>query len=116
MKTKKEISHILTEIARMYPDIRTELQYETPFQFLIAVILSAQTTDKQVNKITPVIFARVREPEDIMKLPLIDLEKMVSSVNFYRNKAKFIWRSGEKLAREFEGIIPNDLQKIQSLP
>ncbi|PJC56621.1 hypothetical protein CO024_02090 [Candidatus Gracilibacteria bacterium CG_4_9_14_0_2_um_filter_38_7] len=97
MKTKIQISHILTEIARMYPDIRTELQYETPFQFLIAVILSAQTTDKQVNKITPAIFARVREPEDMAKISPKELEKMVSSVNFYRNKAKFIWQSGENL-------------------
>ncbi|NDK19462.1 endonuclease III [Candidatus Gracilibacteria bacterium] len=116
MKTKIQISHILTEIARMYPDIRTELQYETPFQFLIAVILSAQTTDKQVNKITPAIFARVREPEDMAKISPKELEKMVSSVNFYRNKAKFIWQSGEKLVREFGGIIPNDLGKIQTLP
>lgn len=115
MKTKKEISHILTEIARMYPDIRTELDYETPFQFLMAVILSAQTTDKQVNKTTPPLFARVREPEDIMKLSLKELESMVSSVNFYKNKAKFIWKSGEKLAHEFQGTIPNDLKKIQSL-
>ncbi|HBB27316.1 TPA: endonuclease III [Candidatus Gracilibacteria bacterium] len=116
MKTKSQISHILTKIARMYPDIRTELHYETPFQFLIAVILSAQTTDKQVNKITPPLFARVREPNDILKISLADLEKMVSSANFYRNKAKFIRSSGEKLACEFSSIIPNDLQKIQTLP
>lgn len=116
MKTKQQISHILQEIARMYPDIRTELRYETPFQFLIAVILSAQTTDRQVNKTTPPLFARVREAEDIMKLSLPELEKMVSSVNFYRNKAKFISQSGEKLVREFGGIIPNDLKSIQSLP
>ena len=116
MKSKSQISHILTELARMYPDIRTELHYETPFQFLIAVILSAQTTDKQVNKITPTIFARVREPNDILKISLADLEKIVSSVNFYRNKAKFIRKSGEKLAREFSSVIPNDLQKIQTLP
>jgi len=100
----------------MYPDIRTELDYETAFQFLIAVILSAQTTDKQVNKTTPSLFARVREAEDMAKLSLAEVEKMVSTVNFYKNKAKFIWKSGEKLARDFGGIIPNDLQTIQSLP
>jgi endonuclease-3 len=93
MKTKSQISHILTEIARMYPDIRTELDYETPFQFLIAVILSAQTTDKQVNKTTPLLFARVREAEDMAKLSLAEVESMVSTVNFYKNKAKFIWKS-----------------------
>lgn len=116
MKTKFQISSILTEIAQMYPDIRTELDYETSFQFLIAVILSAQTTDKQVNKTTPPLFARVREAEDITKLSLEEVERLISTVNFYRNKAKFIWQSGEKLARDFGGIIPNDLQIIQSLP
>ncbi|MDD2891405.1 MAG: endonuclease III [Candidatus Gracilibacteria bacterium] len=116
MKTKSQISHILTEIARMYPDIRTELDYETPFQFLIAVILSAQTTDKQVNKTTPPLFTLVREPEDIGNLSLAEVERFVSSVNFYKNKAKFIRQSGEKLVHEFGGIIPNDLKKIQSLP
>ena len=65
MKTKKEISHILSIISGMYPDIRTELDYETSFQFLIAVILSAQTTDKQVNRTTPELFSLVREPGDI---------------------------------------------------
>ena len=93
MKTKSQISQILAEIARMYPDIRTELDYETPFQFLIAVILSAQTTDKQVNKTTPPLFARVREAGDMAKLSLSEVEKMVSTVNFYKNKAKFIWKS-----------------------
>ena len=116
MKTKKEISEILSEIARMYPDIRTELHYETPFQFLIAVILSAQTTDKQVNRTTPELFSLVYEASDIVKLSLEQVEKLVSSVNFYRNKAKFIRLSGEKLANEFNGIIPNDLKIIQSLP
>ena len=93
MKTKKEISYILGEIAHMYPDIRTELVYETPFQFLIAVILSAQTTDKQVNKTTPPLFALVREPEDMAKLTLEEVENFISTVNFYRNKAKFIHAS-----------------------
>jgi len=116
MKTNQQISHILSEIARMYPDIRTELHYETPFQFLIAVILSAQTTDKQVNKTTPPLFARVREAKDILKLSPEEVEGMVSSVNFYKNKAKFIRASGEKLEREFGGVIPNDLTVIQSLP
>ena len=93
MKTRKELAHILSEIALMYPDIRTELHYETPFQFLIAVILSAQTTDKQVNKITPPLFVRVHEASDIGLISLEEVEKMVSSVNFYKNKARFIWKS-----------------------
>jgi endonuclease-3 len=116
MKNKSQISHILSQIARMYPDIRTELDYETSFQFLIAVILSAQTTDKQVNRTTPPLFARVREAIDILNLSPEEVEKLVASVNYYKNKAKFIRASGEKLTREFGGIIPNNLKDIQSLP
>lgn len=116
MKTKKQISHILSEIARMYPDIRTELDYETPFQFLVAVILSAQTTDKQVNRTTPPLFSRVREAVDMTNLSPEEVERLVASVNYYKNKAKFIRSAGEKLAREFGWIIPNDLKAIQSLP
>lgn len=116
MKTKQQISHILSEIARMYPDIRTELHYETPFQFLVAVILSAQTTDKQVNRITPMLFSRVREAGDIVRLSPEEVEGMVSSVNFYKNKARFVRQSGEKLVREFGGVIPNDLKALRSLP
>lgn len=116
MKSKNQITVIFSTIEQMFPDIRTELNYETSFQFMIAVILSAQTTDKQVNKTTPLLFARVREPRDIENLTLAELEKMVSSVNFYRNKARFIRESGIKIAREFGGIIPNDLKTIQTLP
>ena len=116
MKTRSQISRILMEIVKIYSDIRTELDYETPFQFLIAVILSAQTTDKQVNKTTPPLFTRVTEAEDIEKLSLEEIQKMVMSVNYYKNKAKFIRASGEKLVRNFGGIIPNNLQDIQSLP
>lgn len=101
MKTKKQISHILSEIAQMYPDIRTELDYETPFQFLVAVILSAQTTDKQVNRTTPPLFSRVREAVDMTNLSPEEVERLVASVNYYKNKAKFIRSAGEKLAREF---------------
>lgn len=116
MKSKNQISQILSIIEQMFPDIRTELNYETSFQFMIAVILSAQTTDKQVNKTTPPLFARVREPGDMENLSLAEVEKMVSSVNFYRNKARFIRESGIKIAREFDGVIPNDLKIIQTLP
>lgn len=116
MKTKKQISTILSRIAEEFPDIRTELRYETSFQFLIAVILSAQTTDRQVNRITPPLFVRVREPRDVIDIPLAEIERAVSSVNFFRNKARFIKESGEIIAREYAGVIPNDLQILQTLP
>lgn len=116
MKTKKQIALILSAIADMYPDIRTELVYETPFQFMIAVILSAQTTDKQVNRTTKPLFERVREPEDLLKFSPEEIERYVRSVNFYRNKARFIRGCAEKLVKEFAGVIPNDLRVLQTFP
>jgi len=116
MKTKKEISTILRTVEAHYPDIKTELHYETPFQLLVAVILSAQTTDKQVNKTTIALFHCVHEAKDVSKLTLKELENTVRSVNFYRNKAKFIVGCAEKLVREFDGIIPNDLKILQTFP
>lgn len=116
MKTKKQISFILGTIESMYPDIRTELDYETPFQFLIAVILSAQTTDKQVNRTTPELFSCVREARDIGLLEPSEVERMIASVNFYKNKAKFIRQTGIILDTQFGGNIPNDLVLLQKLP
>ena len=80
---------------------KTELDYETPFQLLIAVILSAQTTDKQVNKTTPSFFQKVREPKDVIGLEISEIESQLKSVNFYRNKCRFILESGKMLVRNF---------------
>lgn len=84
------------------PDLKTELDYETPFQLMIAVILSAQTTDKQVNRITPALFSRIREPKDVMALDITEIEEYVKYVNYYRNKSKFIKNCGEILARDYD--------------
>lgn len=78
MMDKRTLSLVLERIAEEYPDIRTELDYETPFQFLIAVMLSAQTTDKQVNKVTPKYFKLVRSPEDALRIGAEDTERLLS--------------------------------------
>lgn len=77
MKSSR-IDHFLSVIEKEYPDIRTELDYETPFQFVVAVMLSAQTTDKQVNKVTPSYFKLVRTPEDALKLDAETTERLLS--------------------------------------
>lgn len=101
---------------RLYGGKKIELDYETPFQLLCAVILSAQTTDKQVNRITPPFFAKVREAKDVMNISLEEIEEMLKYVNFFRNKSRFIKETGKILATEYGGIIPNDLTLLQTLP
>lgn len=112
----KQYKHIIDTIIQIYGGKKIELDHETPFQLLCAVILSAQTTDKQVNRITPTFFARVREARDIVDIPLSEIEEYFKYVNFFRNKSKYIKLTGERLAKEFDGIIPNDLQLLQTFP
>lgn len=103
-------------IAAEFPDIRTELDYETPFQFLMAVMLSAQTTDKQVNRVTPPVFARIRESADLAAMTLAEFEPMIRSVNFYRNKAKHIHATAKILHERYSGVIPDDLDALVAMP
>ena len=91
--SKARIQEVLTAILALYPDKQIELIYETPFQLLIAVMLSAQTTDKQVNKVTPEFFALVREPEDLIDWDIEKIESYLSRVNFYHNKCANILKA-----------------------
>lgn len=112
----KNWAHILESIIAEYGGKKIELDYETHFQLLCAVILSAQTTDKQVNRITPPFFARVREARDVIDMPLEDIEGHLRYVNFFRNKSRFIKETGTILATQYEWKIPNDLKLIQTFP
>jgi len=115
-KTSKELDIILDEMSKLYPNAKTELNYSTDFQFFIAVVLSAQTTDKQVNRVTEELFKIIKEPKDVLEISQPKMEKLVGSINYYKHKAKFIRLSGEKLYHEFNSKIPDDLAKLQTLP
>lgn len=106
----------LEAIISLYSDQKIELIYETPFQLLVAVILSAQTTDKQVNRVTPAFFTRIREPKDVMSLSLSEIEWYLKHINFFRNKSRFIKDSGTILHEKHHGIIPRDIDTLISLP
>lgn len=116
MMDKRTLAIALERIAKAYPDVRTELDYETPFQFLVAVMLSAQTTDKQVNKVTPEYFKIVRTPEDALRVSPEDTERLLSGVNYFKTKAKHVRLTAEKLSRDFHSEIPKDIVQIRTLP
>ncbi len=101
LKTSADATEIIKRIEAIHGGTIIELNYDTPFQLLIAVILSAQTTDKQVNRITPPLFARIREPKDIHDITLEEVMEHVKYVNYYRNKARFIHETGQILARDY---------------
>ncbi len=116
LKNRDECTEIIETIEEIYGGVIIELDYTTPFQLLMAVILSAQTTDKQVNRITPALFARVREPADMRSISLEEVTELVQRVNYFRNKAKYLYTTGLLLAEKYESTIPNDLIEIQKLP
>lgn len=95
----KDYDDIFNELLKLFPNPDTELHYETPFQLLVAVMLSAQTTDRQVNVVTDKLFLRVKKPEDVIKLSEENFEKQVSSVNYYKMKAKHIRETAKLLLK-----------------
>lgn len=113
---KKLAQHVFDPIIDIYSWKKIELDYVTSFQLLCAVILSAQTTDKQVNKITPPFFQKVREASDVIDMPLEEIEEYLKYVNFFRNKSRFIKETGTILAEKYNWVIPNDLELIQTFP
>ena len=115
-KIWKKYEHALDYIESEYGGRKIELDYETPFQLLCAVILSAQPTDKQVNRVTPPLFARIKNPSDMYNISLEEIENYLQYINFFRNKSRYIWETGKILAEKYNEQIPNDLKTLQTLP
>lgn len=106
--TKKDYDELFSKLLELFPNPNTELNFETPFQLLVAVMLSAQTTDKQVNVVTDKLFLKVKEPNDVLKMSEEKLAKQVSSVNYYKMKAKHIKESAKKLVE----LVKNKKTKL----
>ncbi len=102
-------------LCELYPNPKTELIYDGPFQLLIAVILSAQCTDAQVNKATPALFQNFPIPEALMNAPLAKVEKLVHSCGFYRAKAKAIIKTATDIVEKFNSNIPQTLEELTTL-
>ena len=107
---------IARELAVMYPDVHTELNFTTPLELLVATILSAQTTDKRVNLVTPTLFARYPTAADYAGADRDELEKIIQSTGFYRNKANSLIGLGQALCERFGGEVPAKLKDLVTLP
>jgi endonuclease III len=104
------------ELARMYPDAHIELNFTSPLELLVATILSAQTTDRGVNAVTRVLFARYRTAADYAAADLAELEQLIKPTGFFRVKAKTLIALGEELCDRFGGEVPDSLDKLVTLP
>ncbi|MBI5639986.1 MAG: endonuclease III [Nitrospirae bacterium] len=116
MDNKKKISEILKRLKKKFPGPKTALNFTTPFEVLVATILSAQTTDAHVNKVTETLFRKYRTIKDYASVPLETLKKDVSSVNFYNNKATHIQASAQLLISNFGGKMPKTMDELTGLP
>ena len=113
MKQRTKI--ILEELKRLYPDAKCELNYKTPFQLLVATILSAQTTDKKVNEVTEMLFRDYPDVDAFLTLSINELETRIKQIGLFRNKAKNILIMCNQLKTKFNGEVPKTMEEITSL-
>ena len=105
----------LAELEKLYPDAKPALVYTTPYELLVAVILSAQCTDERVNKVTSVLFERYSTPETMVTLSQTELEKYIFSCGFYRMKAEHILSASRDIIEKFGGEVPSTVETLMSL-
>lgn len=118
-RTPQTYDQLFTYLSTLFPKLDTELNYETPFQLLVAVMLSAQSTDKQVNKITDQLFLTLKTPYDVLQMGQEKLEQAISSVNYYKMKAKHIYETAKMLneqEKDWNYHIPSTTEELIKFP
>ena len=113
---EKNINALISIFQRKYPDPVTALSFSTPFQLLVATILSAQTTDKQVNKVTAKLFKKYNGPRDFAQAKREELERVISSIGLFHNKSKYLIETSKKIINDFNGQVPSDREELMTLP
>ena len=117
IKNKKiRITKIIRLLKKEYPDSKCSLEFDSPFQLLLATILSAQCTDERVNKVTKVLFEKYPDAQSVSKLSVEQIGKFIYSTGFYNNKSKNIKKMAELVLNKFNGNIPNDIDLLVDLP
>ena len=116
MLSKEKTMEALSRMYDMFPDAVGELHSDSPFQLLIAVILSAQATDVSVNKATPALFKAYPTPEALAQAPIEDIIEKIKMIGLYRNKAKNIKACAQMLLDNYDGVVPNSREELIKLP
>ncbi|HKL75769.1 MAG TPA: endonuclease III [Halanaerobiales bacterium] len=112
---QKNIKKIIDIFEAKYPDPESALNYNNEFELLVATILSAQTTDKQVNKVTSNLFDKYNSPDDFASLEPEELEEEIKSIGLYRNKSKYIVKTSKKLIEDYKGQVPDTRKQLTDL-
>lgn len=116
MIKKDRYSHFVEYFSNHQPNAETELHYRTPFELLMAVILSAQCTDKRINQVTPALFERFTTPEDLAASDSDEVFTYIRSVSYPNNKAKHLVGMAKMLVQDFNSEVPSDIDQLQKLP
>ncbi len=116
MTKKERYAFIIDWFQKNMPDAETELTYSNPYELLVAVILSAQCTDKRVNMVTPALFKKFPTPERLAKAEFDDVEPLVRSVTFANNKARHLIGMAKMLVENFNGEVPDNMEDLVTLP
>lgn len=116
MNKIKTASEVLSKLKLRYPNPQTALDWEDPWQLLVATVLSAQCTDKQVNKVTPEFFRRWPRPQDLAQAELDDVAVVIKSAGFYRNKSKNLVAAAKIIVSRFGGDVPSSMDDLLVLP
>lgn len=112
---KKDAIEMIELLKKTYPDATCSLDFNTPFQLVVAVMLSAQCTDERVNKTTPNLFDRCKTIQDFTEIPLEELESIIHPCGFYKNKAKNIKLCAKQVLENFGGEVPHTMEELTSL-
>lgn len=116
LSLKQRALEILVRLKRLYPDAVCSLTYDSPVQLLVATILSAQCTDERVNKVTPALFAQYPDAPSLAAIEQTELETLIRSTGFYRNKAKNIRGACQMIVDKFDGQVPKLMDQLLELP
>lgn len=116
MTKEEKVAEIIKRLSKSYPNPRTALRWETPLQLLIATIMSAQTTDKLVNTLTPALFEKYKTAQDFAGAPIEDIDAMIAKVNFHFNKSKNIKASAQMIMDRYHGEVPQTMEELDALP
>lgn len=113
---KNDAINLIKILKETYPDATCSLDFASPFELVVAVMLSAQCTDERVNKVTPSLFKRCKTISDFSEIEISELEDLIHSCGFYKNKAQNIKACATKILNDFDGIVPQTMDELLTLP
>ena len=116
MKDTQRVQQIIKLLKQEYPEAGTRLHFSNSLELLVAVVLSAQSTDEQVNKVTPELFSRFSSAQELAAMDIEELEELIRGVGLYKNKARHIKGLAEKIAVDYDGKVPDTFDELLKLP